>query len=441
LFIGDQANTSEQSVGQEQLSISEGTNTGAEADNFDASFSDSLITHLLENGAVAGALENIEEEQMFINAPLHHESTNSSRPNSLQMGNGTRIHATVSTLYSPEGNPVFRSGACHVTTPDGSSSYSFAQFLSSHSPAASTHLPTYGEWSKQPHTAPVVYLPPPEGEWSHSPTESTAPTYHLLQPVAGTSAAFASSQSPHSPTESTAPTYHLLQPVAGTSASSQIARCSPISSTSNPSQSTEPGPNSNAEVLTATATASENERSPIANPSQGALSSRGRGRGRGRGSSGRGTDPPKKRGRPPKPKNVPVAPITKLPTAGVSDQFADAVTDDAEVNTDDETDPVSLPPPTKRRRGRPRKSPQPTAVLTAPHSDTDEQIENDDEDMDDDDGQSIALSDLRFPLAKRRAGRPAGPKPCYLYKYTTSQKPFEKKPKEEQTMSMCLHYF
>ena len=72
------------------------------------------------------------------------------------------------------------------------------------------------------------------------------------------------------------PTYHLLQPVAGTSSSYQIARCSPISSTSNPSQSTEPGPNSNAEVPTATATASENERSPIANPSQGALSSRGR---------------------------------------------------------------------------------------------------------------------------------------------------------------------
>lgn len=97
-------------------------------------------------------------------------------------------------------------------------------------------------------------------------------------------------------------------------------------------------------------------------------------------------------------------------------------------------------PPTKKRRGRPRKNPQPPAVLTAPHSDTDEQITNDDEDMDDD-GQSIALSDLRFPLSKTRAGRPAEPKPCNLYKYTTSQKPFEKKPKEEQTMSMCLHYF
>ena len=132
-------------------------------------------------------------------------------------------------------------------------------------------------------------------------------------------------------------------------------------------------------------------------------------------------DPPKKRGRPPKPKNVPEASITELSPAGVSDQFADAVTDNAEVDTDDETDPVSLPPPTKRRRGRPRKNPQPTAVLTAPHSDTHEQIKNDDEDMDDD-GQSIALSDLCFPLAKRRAGRPAGLKPCYLYKYTTSQK-------------------
>ena len=65
------------------------------------------------------------------------------------------------------------------------------------------------------------------------------------------------------------PTYHLLQPVVGTAASCQIARCSPASSTSNPSQSTE------TEVPTATATASENERSPT-NPSQGALSSRGR---------------------------------------------------------------------------------------------------------------------------------------------------------------------
>ena len=63
---------------------------------------------------------------------------------------------------------------------------------------------------------------------------------------------------------------HLHQPVVGTAASCQIARCSPVSSTSNPSQSTEP------EVPTAMATASENERSPIANPSQGALSSRGR---------------------------------------------------------------------------------------------------------------------------------------------------------------------
>ena len=136
--------------------------------------------------------------------------------------------------FMQEGNEVqtrllvFRSGASHVTTPDGSS------------------------------------------------TLISPPTYHLLQPVAFTAAAFASSQSPHSPTASTAPTYHLLQPVAGTSSSYQIARCSPISSTSNPSQSTEPGPNSNAEVPTATATASENERSPIANSSQGALSSRGR---------------------------------------------------------------------------------------------------------------------------------------------------------------------
>ena len=138
---------------------------------------------------------------------------------------------------------------------------------------------------------------------------------------------------------------HLLQPVAGTSSSYQIARCSPISSTSNPSQSTEPGPNSNAEVPTATATASENERSPIANPSQGALSSRGRGRG-----TAHEPIPPKKRGRPPKPKNVPVASITELPPAGVSNQFADADTDNAEVDTDDETDPVSLPPPSKRPR-------------------------------------------------------------------------------------------
>ena len=130
--------------------------------------------------------------------------------------------------FMQEGNEVqtrllvFRSGASHVTTPDGSS------------------------------------------------TLISPPTYHLLQPVAVTAAAFASSQSPHSPTASTAPTYHLLQPVAGTSSSYQIARCSPVSSTSNPSQSTE------TEVPTATATASENERSPIANPSQGALSSRGR---------------------------------------------------------------------------------------------------------------------------------------------------------------------